>query len=106
MRGGNIYIGALFILAGVVWLLYNFHSLPYHIFDVLFSWQMLLTAIGGYLIASRKYVAGVIVGGLGLAFVITDILNIHISAGKVALPAVVIAIGLAIILTKLGRKQR
>lgn len=104
-RGGNIFLGAALMATGVLWLLYNFHVMPWCVFDVIFSWQMLLVVIGGYLIASRKYVAGAITGGLGLIFVLTDVFNICIPTGKVILPVVIIAIGLAVILTKLGKKQ-
>ncbi len=102
--GGNIFLGAALMATGLFWLLYNFDVLPYCVFDAVFSWQMLLVVIGGYLIASRKYIAGGIVGTLGLVFVIADMFDICISMSKVALPAVIIAIGAAIILTKLGRK--
>jgi hypothetical protein len=101
---GNIYLGAALIAIGLLWLLYNFDMLPWCVFDILFSWQMLLVAVGGYLIASRKYVAGGLVGSLGLIFVIADIFNVNMT-GKVVFPGVIIAIGIAIILTKIGRKR-
>ncbi len=102
--GGNIFLGAALVIVGLVWLLHNFDRLPDDLYRVIFSWQMLMAALGGYLLAVRKYVAGGIIGGLGLLFVIIDLSNIYVPMGKVALPAIVIAIGLAVILTKLVRK--
>lgn len=97
---GNIYLGVLLIAIGAIWMFNNFGFISYRFFDVLFSWQMLLVVIGGYLLAVKRYTAGSIVGGLGLLFVLMDVLNIYVSVSKVILPAVVIALGLSLLLSQ------
>ena len=102
--GGNLYLGVILILVGVVWLFYNFDMISYRFFDILFSWQMLVVVIGGYLIAVKRYSAGIIIGALGVLFVLMDAFDIHISVSKIVLPAVVIAIGISLLITFLNKK--
>ncbi len=94
------YLGIVLILAGVVWLLYNFDRLEYRIFDMFFSWQTLMIVLGGYLLAIRKWIGGGIVLALGVVFLLTDFFGIHIPIGKVVLPVLVIAAGISVLLTR------
>lgn len=57
---GNIYLGIILVAIGVIWLFYNTGWIGYGLFNALFSWQMLLVAAGGYLLAVRRWSAGVI----------------------------------------------
>ena len=102
---GNIYLGVILILAGLLWLSYNFRWISYGVFDVIFSWQMLLTLIGGYLLAIRKWTAGIIVGGIGMLFLMIEVLDIHVSLSKVILPVIIMAIGIGLIISRLGKRS-
>lgn len=101
----NIFAGVAFILAGVIWLLYNFNLISESFFDIVISWQMLMIVIGVYLISMRKWAAGGVVAGVGLFFLITELLHVYIPVGKVILPVVFIAIGLSILLAKICCKR-
>lgn len=65
---------------------------------------MLLVAAGGYLLAVRRWSAGVIIGGLGVFFVVMDALDISLSFNKIVLPILVMAAGIALIVSRLGKR--
>ena len=93
---GNIYLGIILVAIGVIWLFYNTGWIGYGLFNALFSWQMLLVAAGGY--------AGVMSGGLGVFFVVMDALDISLSFNKIVLPILVMAAGIALIVSRLGKR--
>ena len=106
--GARSYASLLFAIillaVGLVWLFYNTGWIGYGLFSALFSWQMFLVATGGYLLAVRRWTAGLIVGGLGICFVLLNVLDIDLSFKKVVLPILVMAAGVALIASRLGRK--
>lgn len=99
----NVYLGVVFILAGLVWMFHNFHIISDDLFHGIFSWQMLLIVTGGYLLAVGKRTAGVIVGMIGLVFGAAEWLHFCVSIRGMALPAVLIAVGIGILLQKKGK---
>jgi hypothetical protein len=99
----RIYLGSVLIAIGAVLALYNFKLLKYWEFNLIFSWPVLLMVIGGYLLAIRKWAAGSLALLIGALFVTADVLCIDIPFDKVAIPALCIFAGLALMLT---RKQR
>ncbi|MDR2885154.1 MAG: DUF5668 domain-containing protein [Rikenellaceae bacterium] len=98
--GRNMFTGSVLVLAGVSWLLYNTGVLGPAFFDVVFSWQMLLIVIGGYLLCTRNHIAGGLLAGFGVLFLAADLLDVAISFHKVILPMLLIIAGLAIILRR------
>ncbi len=104
--GGHIYLGIMLVLVGVLWLFYNFGWVGYRVWDFLISWQMLLIAIGGYLLAIRKWTAGIIVGALGVLFVLVDMLDVYVNVWKIALPSVIIVLGISLLVSKLKDRDR
>ena len=96
----NIYIGLLLIVIGAVWMLYNFGRIDYLLFDALFSWQMLTIVLGGYLLTLRRWAAGSVVVALGVVFALSDFFGLRIPLDKVALPLIVMAIGLIFVFSK------
>lgn len=95
----NIYIGVLLIAIGVVWMLHNFQRIPPHLFDMLFSWPILVILLGGYLLVLRRWAAGGVVILLGVLFAWSDWFGIHLPMNKIVLPAIVIALGLIFLLS-------
>ena len=85
---GNIYLGIILVAIGVIWLFYNTGWIGY----------------GGYLLAVRRWSAGVIIGGLGVFFVVMDALDISLSFNKIVLPILVMAAGIALIVSRLGKR--
>ena len=68
--------------------------------DGVFSWQMLLVLIGGYLLALRKWLAGGIVAAVGLCLLLIDQLDWHIPLDKIAVPTILIAVGLSVVFSR------
>jgi len=96
----RVYLGVLLIIVGAIWIFHNFDLIGNKFFDVFFSWQMLLVAIGGYFLALKKWSAGIVITAVGLFFVITQLLGVRIPFEKIALPMIFIAAGLAVLLTR------
>lgn len=95
IRSRNLFIGATLIVVGVLWLLNNFHLLDNRVFDVIFSWQMLLVVIGGYLLSLRRWLAG--------GLVTADLLHVYMPLNRIAFPAILIAVGIAVVASRRGR---
>lgn len=94
---GRIYLGVILILAGLLWLGYNFGVVSYFAFTNIFSWQVLLLLIGGYLLSCCKWLAGAIVSGVAMCYIVTDLLHLNIPFTKVVLPIVVVVLGVGIL---------
>ena len=87
MRSRNLFLGVTLIVVGVLWMMNNLELLSDSLFDVVFSWQMLLVLIGGYLLALRKWLAGGIVAAVGLCLLLIDQLDWHIPLENALGPA-------------------
>lgn len=96
----SVFVGVLLIILGGLWMMTNLDVLPTRIFDVVFSWQMLIIVLGLYLVVVRNYWVGGSLMAVGTLFLLTDYLHIHIPVVEVFLPAVVIAMGVGMILSR------
>lgn len=100
MRSRNLFLGVTLIVVGVLWMMNNLELLSDSLFDVVFSWQMLLVLIGGYLLGLRKWLAGGIVAAVGLCLLLIDQLDWHIPLDKIAVPTILIAVGLSVVFSR------
>jgi len=66
-------LGIFLIIAGLVLLIGNLGYLPYAITDILFSWPMILVAIGLYNLIKREYTAAIILLSIAAFFILPDI---------------------------------
>ena len=98
LRTRNLFIGITLVGIGLLWLLGNFGLLTDRILDAIFSWQMLLVLIGGYLLAQKRWIAGGIMSALGAGLLLADVLDIDVPFDKIAFPLILIAVGLSVIL--------
>lgn len=96
----NVYLGLALVAAGVIWMCYNLDLIGSRFFDVVFSWQMLLIVLGGYLLSVRKWIAGGIVSGIGVLFALSDWFDITLPVSEIILPIIVIAIGVGVLLQR------
>jgi predicted membrane protein len=98
--------GFVVILAGFLLLAFNFDLLPYGWKHVVFSWQMLLIAIGLVSIfGNGNSLPGVILISIGGFFLIPEIFVMHISFFRLFWPFILIFIGL-MILSRKGHYSR
>lgn len=100
---GTIFFGAILVLLGVLWLLHNFDIIPNNVFDVIFSWQMLMIVLGGYFLSIRQWVLGSVFAAIGVIFMLTEFCGVYIPVAKVVLPVIVIAFGVSLFFV--NRKQ-
>lgn len=105
-RGRGLFVGVVFLAAGLLWLLYGLDVVPERFFDALFSWQVLLMVIGGYLLTQRNWIGGGIVAGVGALFFVTDVLDVYVSFGRVVLPLILMVVGVAILCDRSWKAAR
>lgn len=90
--------GVIVIIAGLLLLAFNFEILSGFLRHVIFSWQMLLIAIGLVsLFTSESRTPGLILVFVGVFFIIPEIFDFHISFVKLFWPLLLIGLGLLIL---------
>lgn len=98
MRGvKSIVFGLTVITAGVLLLMKNAGTLEPEVTNVIFSWQMLLVAIGFINLWGNEFVFGLILMVIGGYFIGTDFVGIDLSIASFIWPAIIILIGVIII---------
>ncbi|MCD8185251.1 MAG: DUF5668 domain-containing protein [Rikenellaceae bacterium] len=100
-RAQHLYLGIMLIVVGVILILYNFQWIGYRLFDIFFSWPMLLSVAGGYLLVIRKQALGIATLAVGLFFVATGFLDFDIPVRKIVLPLAFMLGGVAVIFQKI-----
>lgn len=103
IRPRNFFIGIVLILAGILWLLNNFRLLSDSAFDLIFSWQMLIVLIGGYLLSLSRWIPGGIVTATGILLILANRLYLDIPFEKIIFPLLFIFAGIFFILTRRNR---
>ena len=99
----RLMTGAILLATGGLLLLSNFNLLSWYLEDIIFSWQMLLIAIGFISLAGRNYTGAIILFSIGGFFLLPDIFtNLNVNFVSVFWPLVIIVIGLTLIL---GRRN-
>lgn len=94
----SLVFGLLVLLAGALLLLNNFGIIQDNVFHYIFSWQMLLIAIGLVNISndSSRGIGWILIA-IGGFFMISDIYDLPTSFSHVFWPALLIMIGLVLI---------
>jgi predicted membrane protein len=94
----SLVFGLLVLGLGFVWLLHNFNIIGEQAWDVIFSWQMLLIAIGVVNVSndSSRGIGWILIA-IGGFFLVSDIYDLPTSFRHVFWPALLIIIGLVLI---------
>lgn len=103
VRPHNLFIGIVLILLGILWLLNNFDVLSDALFDLIFSWQMLIVLIGGYLLSLSRWIPGSIVLAIGACLILADQLHLDVPFEKIIFPVLLIFGGVFFMLTRRNR---
>jgi predicted membrane protein len=99
-------IGLVFLIAGLLLAFRNMDLLPYYFDNLIFSWPMLLVAIGLVIaLGSKDKTAGLIVVGVGAFFLLPYIFNKTFHMYKLFWPAIFIVIGAILITTRHNKKH-
>jgi predicted membrane protein len=106
-RSSNrVVIGVVLVIAGFFLAIKNFGFLPLFLYDIIFSWQMLLIVIGLVMsLRSDKRTAGLILMSVGGFFLIPLIFHATFPQYNMFWPAIFIIIGVIFIFTT-GSKYR
>ncbi len=104
-RSAYNFAGVLMIVCGLVWLGSNYNLLSPKLIDTILSWQMLVVAVGAWLLCVRNYLSGGIITAFGMLLVLVDYFDIYISFEKLVLPLMLVVGGIATICIK-GAEQK
>ena len=107
-RGNNrIIIGVILILAGLALVIRNTGVIPYFIDNIIFSWQMLLIAIGFIIMfGSGNKTPGIIMMAVGGFFLVPEILHETWKSYRLFWPAIFIIIGAIFVINSRSRTYR
>jgi predicted membrane protein len=97
MKPKSIVFGILILVFGFLLLFRNTGVINERIFHILFSWEMLLIAIGLINLFDRNKPLGIILIAVGGLFLLPHIVTLPFSFNHIFWPVVIIAIGLLII---------
>ncbi len=98
-----LFAGVLMVVCGLVWLMSNYNLVGPAFMDAIFSWQMLIVAIGGWLLCARNWTLGGVVTAAGVMLLLFDVFNIYISFERFILPLLVVAAGVACVVKALQK---
>ena len=103
----KVVFGIVVVIAGLLLLAFNFNLLSMEYKHVIFSWQMLLIAIGVISLIGREGRGpGYILIAIGVFFIIPELFDFHISFVKLFWPVLLIVIGILILFNRGGRYPR
>ncbi len=102
---GRVIIGIILVLAGFLLVLRNAGFFPDFIDDVVFSWPMLLIAIGLVITAgsSGNKTAGIIIMGVGAFFLIPIVFRETFHMYNMFWPSIFIILGIILIFSRRSR---
>jgi len=98
LKRKSLVFGLLVVGLGIAWLSHNFGFMGDRTWDVIFSWQMLLIAIGIVNVAndSHKGVGWILIA-VGGFFMVSEYYDLPVSLRHIFWPALLIIIGLVLI---------
>ncbi|MDP2423917.1 MAG: DUF5668 domain-containing protein [Bacteroidales bacterium] len=98
----SVIFGLLVLLAGLLLMLKNFGALSHETSRIIFSWPMLLVAIGVLNLSGKSKIWGIILVAVGGFFLGTRFLGLSHTFGDVFWPALIIVVGLALVFSASG----
>lgn len=97
----KVVLGLILALAGALLLGFNFGYLPIEYKDIIFSWPMILIALGVVNISSRDNLfLGFLLLAIGGFFLIPKVFLVDLNFGQIGIPFLLIVIGLWIAFRK------
>ncbi len=97
----RLLLGALFIVIGALVLLDNTGWLGFSLSNIIFSWQMVIIAIGILNVSYRRNsIFGAILIVVGAIFLIPEVFHISYDTDRLFLPIILVSIGVIILFHK------
>lgn len=98
--------GILMVLIGTAILLKNLSLVPAEVPEYIFTWKVLLLIAGVYyLIFGRRWFAGLSLTGLGMYFLIPEVIGKPIADEVLLWPGLIILLGLYFLFTRPRKKN-
>ena len=98
----RFYLGVVLIVVGVILILQRLNLIPWDLADLLISWQMLLIAIGLFLIIGGNRVGGLILVAIGGFFILPEFVHVPHEFRRIYWPLVLVIIGAALLFRHKG----
>lgn len=95
----NLLLGLLVVLFGVLFMMHNMQLISPHLWRIIFSWPMLLVAIGLVNLANYKTGWGLLLIAVGGAFLLNRYYELPFNLFSFFWPVVIIIIGITLILS-------
>ena len=92
----KVVFAIILVAAGVLLLMKNFNYIDSETIKILFSWKMILIAIGVIQLSGRDFITGIILITVGLYFILSKYFCIPFSFMGIVFPLILITIGLSI----------
>ena len=100
INNGRSNLGLLFIAVGIAFILYRLDLIPDSISHIIFSWQMLLIAIGTFNFINKKYTPAIILITIGAVFMVPEIIEIDYSIRRLFWPIALVIVGIVLIIRR------
>lgn len=102
----RLVVGLLLVAAGFLFFLKNMGILPYFIQNIVFSWQMLIIAIGVVTVTNpRKRTGGFVIMAIGLFFLVPKVFHVFPFFSANYWPIILIVAGLFFLLFPKKNKE-
>lgn len=98
----RFYLGIVLIAIGAILILERLDLIPWDIADLLISWQMLIIALGLFLVAGGNRLWGIIMIGAGTFFILPEITDVPDKLQRIYGPMILVLIGFALLLRHKG----
>ncbi|MEN8139539.1 MAG: DUF5668 domain-containing protein [Bacteroidota bacterium] len=97
---GRAQLGFVLIIIGVAFIFRILGLLPDTLSDILFSWQMLLIAIGTFNLINKKYTPAIILLTIGVVFMVPEIIYIDYTYRRLFWPIILVVTGVVLIVRR------
>lgn len=101
----RFYFGVVLIVIGIFLILEKLNFIPWGITDIFFSWQMLIIGVGLISLLGGNRTGGLIIIFVGVFFLIPDVFDVSTQVRRTFWPALLVAIGVALLLKHKGRRD-
>lgn len=99
-RFKTMLVGIMIVTFGLLFMLRNMNVIDNNTWRVVFSWPMLLVALGVVNLADRKYSWGLLLLGIGSIFLADRYYDLHYNLFSFFWPVIIIVIGIGMIFSK------
>ena len=98
----RVYFGLFLIGIGLIWIFERLDIIPPFVDDILISWQMLLIAIGLFVVIGGNRTTGLVLILIGGVFLLPEVIQIPYELRRMVWPLLLVGVGVILLLRHLG----